>query len=228
MLELYHGSEMRVERPLLEKCRPNNDYGRGFYCTAHADLAREWACQKGIDGFCNEYCLDDARLNIVDLNAEPYTVLHWLSVLSENRIVSATAPTMVRGKAWLAERFHVDLSAADVVKGYRADDSYFGFARAFLRNEITLAQLERAMRLGELGEQCMLKSPAAFEALSFVGSELVDSKVYWPQRSRRDLDARAGFREIVAGPRADGEPRGGLYLATLMDMEEGGLHAVLR
>lgn len=55
----------------------------------------------------------------------------------------------------------------DVIIGYRADDSYFSFASAFLNNTISLAQLERAMFLGKLGEQVVLKSERAFSQLHF-------------------------------------------------------------
>ena len=30
-MELWHGSEVVVEHPSLDKCRQFNDYGRGFY-----------------------------------------------------------------------------------------------------------------------------------------------------------------------------------------------------
>ena len=51
---------------------------------------------------------------------------------------------------------------------------YFSFARAFINNEISLAQLSYAMRLGKLGEQFVLKSPVAFERIRFVSYEIAD------------------------------------------------------
>ena len=225
MLHLFHGSPVRIPAPSPEKCRANNDYGRGFYCTQHPDLAKEWACQKGVDGFCNEYLLDESDLVIVDLNGPGHNILNWLAVLSENRIINAVTPVMQRGQKWLAERFSVDLTRADIVKGYRADDSYFAFTRAFLRNEITLDQLSEAMHLGALGEQFMVKSPAAFAALRYQGATPAESAAYWPLRNRRDQEARARYQRIAAGPTSR---KPALYLANLMDMEEGDLYALLR
>ena len=46
----------------------------------------------------------------------------------------------------------------DVIIGYRADDSYFSFAKDFINNTISVEQLAEAMRLGELGIQIVLKS----------------------------------------------------------------------
>ena len=71
---------------------------------------------------------------------------------------------------------------------------YFSFARAFINNEISLAQLSYAMRLGKLGEQFVLKSPAAFERIRFVSYEIADNTEYYVKRKARDDEARAAFR----------------------------------
>lgn len=221
---LHHGSACAVTEPRLEKCRPNNDYGQGFYCTQHKDLAGEWACQKGHDGFVSSYEIDIGKLNIVDLNSNDRNILNWLAVLLENRLCRLSSPTMRRGARWLLDNYSVDLSGADIVKGYRADDSYFGFARAFLRNEITVAELSAAMRLGELGEQYMLKSPAAFEAIHFLEATPADSSRYWPLREKRDIQARAGFERIIENSGNDDESP---HIAELMKMTGGELDACL-
>lgn len=230
---LYHGSQTAVSAPSVEKCKPHNDYGRGFYCTQSEELAKEWACQEGIDGFANKYAIDLEKLDIIDLNSEPYNILHWLTILLENRIFDIAAPIMLEGAEWLRENFHVDTSHADVIKGYRADDSYFQFARTFLQNTITLEQLSRAMRLGELGEQYVLKSRQAFDSMQFISALPAGSAVYWPHRSARDSKARADFKAILQEPRTSTKGKAGsrtqrIYISTLMDMEEDELDACLR
>ena len=40
-LQLYHGSEHVIESPEFGKGRPYNDYGPGFYCTEHTEMAME-------------------------------------------------------------------------------------------------------------------------------------------------------------------------------------------
>ncbi len=57
---------------------------------------------------------------------------------------------------------------------YRADDSYFDFAEAFLNNAITVEQLSRAMRLGKLGEQIVLKSQFAFSKIKYERFEVAE------------------------------------------------------
>ena len=54
-MPLYHGSSFIIERPEFGKGNPFNDYGLGFYCTETLELAKEWACSMGQDGFANRY-----------------------------------------------------------------------------------------------------------------------------------------------------------------------------
>lgn len=190
---LYHGSNKKIEKPLFGKGKIYNDYGQGFYCTKHIELAKEWSCNEGIDGFVNEYELDTTGLKVLNLSSEEYTILHWLTLLVDNRRFRLSTPIMRRGVQWLKDYFLIDISEYDFIIGYRADDSYFSFARAFLNNEISLNQLNYAMRLGKLGEQYVLKSEKAFHQLTFKSVELADNTLYYARRKTRDEEARKAF-----------------------------------
>lgn len=87
--------------------------------------------------------------------------------------------------------------ACDIIIGYRADDSYFTFAKNFVVNGITLGQLQEAMKLGRLGEQIVLKSRRAFERLRFVEYESAPSEIYFKKKLERDQSARAEYRKRV-------------------------------
>ena len=190
---LYHGSNEKIEKPLLGKGKVYNDYGQGFYCTEHIELAKEWSCNEGVDGFSNKYELDTTDLRILNLSSEEYTILHWLALLMENRRFRMATPVMRRGAEWLKEHFLVDVSKYDLIVGYRADDSYFSFARAFISKEISLSQLNYAMRLGKLGEQYVLKTKKAFHQIEFKSAELADNTIYYARRKMRDDEARNAF-----------------------------------
>lgn len=190
---LYHGSNEKIEKPLLGKGKVYNDYGQGFYCTEHIELAKEWACNEGIDGFANTYELETSDLKVLNLSSNEYTILHWLALLMENRRFRVSTPVMRRGVQWLREHFFIDISKYDLIIGYRADDSYFSFARAFINNEISLSQLNYAMRLGKLGEQYVLKTEKAFHQLVFKSAELADNTIYYALRKKRDDEARNAF-----------------------------------
>ena len=192
-LVLYHGSPEIIEKPIYGKGKAYNDYGKGFYCTEILELAKEWACTEGVDGYANQYEIETDNLRILNLSADEYTILHWLALLMTYRKLRLSTPVMKRGAEWLKEHFLVDIDDYDAIIGYRADDSYFSFARAFVNNEISLGQLSHAMRLGKSGEQFVLKSPKAFESIKFVSYKSADNTVYYARRKVRDDEARAGF-----------------------------------
>lgn len=192
-LILYHGSPNIVENPAYGKGKRYNDYGRGFYCTEQLELAKEWACTEDIDGYANKYVIETEGLRILNLSSDEYTILHWLALLMAHRKLRLSTPVMRRGTAWLQEHFLVDVEAYDAIIGYRADDSYFSFARAFVNNEISLKQLSCAMKLGKLGEQFVLKTQKAFDAIRFESYEMADNKIYYARRKARDDEARATY-----------------------------------
>jgi len=201
---LYHGSDKVIDRPQYGLGKATNDYGRGFYCTEQVELAREWACPTRSDGIVNSYELDLGTLAVLDLNDPRYNILQWLHILVMNRPVRLESPIQEEGMAWIKEHFVVDISPYDVVRGYRADDSYFGFVRSFLENGISLGQLKRAMHLGNLGEQVVVRSRAAFEGLRFLGAEAVSWQEYHLRRIRRDEAARTQFQQEVGGRASEG------------------------
>lgn len=192
-LVLYHGSPDIIEKPAFGKGKAYNDYGRGFYCTEHLELAKEWACTEGVDGYANKYELDTAGLSVLDLSSDNYTILNWLAILMLHRKGRLSAPIAKQGREYLIQNFLPDFQNYDAIIGYRADDSYFSFARAFVSNTISLKQLGNAMRLGKLGEQFVLKSPKAFEAIRFIDYTVADNAVYYAKRKARDDEARAAY-----------------------------------
>ena len=70
--------------------------------------------------------------------------MHWLALLVNNRRFDLSTPIMRQGFYHLSKNFLLDVSNYDLIKGYRADDSYFSFAEAFLSNQISYKQLHEA------------------------------------------------------------------------------------
>ena len=213
-LTIYHGSQKIIEVPIFGEGRKNNDFGLGFYCTESNDLAKEWAVSSLHDGFSNRYTLDTEYLNILNLNSPDYTILNWIAVLVEHRLFSIKAPVSKRAKQYLIDNFSINVNAYDLIIGYRADDSYFDYAEAFLNNTITVEQLSRAMRLGKLGEQIVIKSKFAFSKIKFKGFELAEKDTYYVLRKARDDDAGLNYSSILE------EETDGLYI---LDIMRGGI-----
>ena len=210
IITLYHGSEQLIEEPTFGKGKPNNDFGLGFYCSESEDLAKEWAVSSLRNGFANRYTLDTEYLNVLNLNSPDFTILNWIAVLVEHRLFSIKTPVARRAKRYLVENFSVNVNAFDVITGYRADDSYFDYAESFLNNGITVEQLTRAMRLGKLGEQIVLKSRFAFSKLHYEGFDVADRETYFCLRKARNDKANRVYMEMLE------EESDGLYIQDIM------------
>lgn len=212
-LTLFHGSERIISSPTFGEGKKNNDFGRGFYCTASEDLAKEWAVSSLRDGFANRYTLDTEFLNVLKLNSPDYTILNWIAVLVEHRLFSIKTPVARRAKQYLIDHFSVNVNAYDLITGYRADDSYFDYAESFLNNGISVEQLAQAMRLGKLGEQIVLKSEFAFSKLTFEGFALAEKNKYYVLRKARDDAANQTYLNLLE------DADDGLYIRDIMKEE---------
>lgn len=213
--KLYHGSSEVIEKPLFGYGKPYNDYGLGFYCTDSLEMAKEWGVGKDQDGYANCYEIECDGLRILDLNAPEYCILHWLTVLLQNREFDIPSGLVLDAKEYLISNFSVDYMNYDAIIGYRADDSYFSFAQDFINGTISYRQLNNAMHLGKLGKQFVLKSKTAFEQIRFVGSEIAESSEWYAKKMLRDKTAHREYFSVERNRRQ----RGDLYIAQIMDEE---------
>ena len=116
-IDLWHGSSRVIKHPEYGLVKPNNDYGRGFYCTRSVDAGQmEWACAGLDDGFANRYTLATNGLTFLDLSQLPYTILNWLALLVENRRFQPTTTVAAQGIEYLKQVFLPDTRApSDVI-----------------------------------------------------------------------------------------------------------------
>ncbi len=212
---LYHGSDHVIERPTYGYGKPYNDYGLGFYCTDTLEMAKEWGVGKGRDGYANCYELDARGLSILDLNGPDYCILHWLTVLLENREFDMPSALAAEAREYLMRHFAVPYRDFDVITGYRADDSYFSFAQDFISGTISYRQLNNAMHLGKLGCQIVLKSETSFTRLGFVGYEDAPCSEWYAKKMLRDRDARREYFDTEKNRRQ----RGDIYITQILDEE---------
>ena len=197
-MKIYHGSPFIVEKPELSKGKASNDYGRGFYCTEDAEMAKEWACKgKEPPAFANAYELNLRGLTVLNLTEEPYTVLNWIAVLLANRTFQLDLEVAVEVRRYFIENFMPPVEDVDVVIGHRADDSYFNYAEAFVNNGLSIARLNEALRLGKLGTQVALRSEKAFMALRFIGADEAPWDEYHGRYISRDSAARREWRDSL-------------------------------
>lgn len=209
---IYHGSIDVIPVPHWGQGKSYNDYGLGFYCTEDLELAKEWACAMGKDGYANKYELNTDGLSVLYLNDKPYHILNWMSILLENRTFNISDGISSRAKQYIMDHYLPDYKQYDVIIGYRADDSYFSYASDFVDNTLSLEALKSAMKLGKLGEQVVMKSKKAFESLSFVESIPASAVEYFEKYKERDTKARLDYREL----KKNADPVEGVYVMDII------------
>lgn len=97
------------------------------------------------------------------------------------------------------EKYGIDTGDYDVIRGWRANASYFYIAKEFVRDNIDIDILEELLSLGGLGLQYCIKSKAAYANLREKSDELlvVPYAEFNDRYNQRDVSARNNMRELV-------------------------------
>lgn len=195
---LYHGSPNKVVVPQFGFGEDKHDYGKGFYLTDNIELAKEWAvCRPDeTNGWVHKYELETDDLRILDF--QKHNILSWLAELMKHRDASDSKRYKVLSKKFIAE-YGIDTREYDVIKGWRANASYFYIAKEFVRDNIDIEILEELLSLGGLGIQYCIKSELAYSKLTEVEDGLisVDYSEFNEKYNERDIIARKRMRELV-------------------------------
>lgn len=195
---LYHGSPEEKFTPEYGKGKDKHDYGRGFYLTDNKELAQEWAVciPDTVSGWVHKYELDCTGLKILDF--EEKGILVWLAELMKHRDADESRRYHVLSKKFI-EKYAIGTKDYDVIKGWRANASYFYIAKAFVRDEIDMDILEELLHLGDLGIQYCLKSEKAFQQLRELTEECeqVDYRIFNKKYNERDIHARSRMKELI-------------------------------
>lgn len=195
---LYHGSTQTIEKPLFNYGRADNDYGMGFYLTRLFTKAVAWAQNMGdSDAIVNKYELDISNLNV--LNLDNYGPLAWIAEIASNRpIKSELADEFLPD---FIKMYKVNTDDADVIIGYRADDSYTDVISAFCDGLLNCDEVQRLFYKGNLGEQYFIKSEKAFNTIKFISSEDVTFR-NTDEETMLEVEARNSVYSFIAQRRA--------------------------
>ena len=171
-MKLYHGSKLKIDKPVNGGSKIDNDYGPAFYLTRDLESAHEWACRNNTIGIVNEYELNTKSLKVLDLtDSSKYSVLNWLAILLHFRDLDDSFINSFRKRLkFIEDNYYIDVSKYDLVIGFRADDAYFRFPLDFVRGNLTLEQLEYSFMLGGLGIQHVITSQKGIDSLTFIKS----------------------------------------------------------
>jgi len=138
---LYHGSNVVFKRPLLSRCSPHKDFGRGFYLSDSFDVARRTALrtvrQHGGEPFVMVFEIDEKKMRQLPFKnfAQPGNRA-WAKFVLANRNpgMSASDHNRDRRYGW--------------VMGPIADDGLAFLFKMFERGYFTLGEVLQKMRFG--------------------------------------------------------------------------------
>ena len=195
---LYHGSPHQQVSPQYGLGDEKRDYGKGFYLTENLELAKEWAVCRPDErnGWVHKFSLDITDLKVLDF--QEHNILSWLAELMKHRDAADSKRYRVLSGKFI-EKYGIESESYDVIKGWRANASYFYIAREFVRDNIDVEILEELLSLGGLGIQYCIKSERAYEKLVEIKAELtcVDFREFNEKYNERDVSAREKMRKLV-------------------------------
>ena len=194
---LYHGSPNKIVVPKFGLGQERHDYGKGFYLTEDLTLAKEWAvCRPEREsGFVHSFELDTDVLNIFDFEKED--ILCWLCELMKHRDAADSKRYRVLSSKFI-EKYGKNTNSVDVIRGWRANASFFYIAKAFVRDEVDIDILKELMQLGGLGIQFCIKSEKAYQHLHKIGQVIsVDYHEFNAKYNERDANARIRMKELI-------------------------------
>ena len=198
IITLYHGTPNKLVVPQYGEGDEKHDYGKGFYLTESIELAKEWAvCRpNNTNGWVHKYELDTDGLRILDFQQRD--VLAWLAELMKHREAADSKRYRMLAEKFI-EKYGIDTGDYDVIRGWRANASYFYIAKEFVRDNIDIDILEELLSLGGLGLQYCIKSKAAYANLREKSDELlvVPYAEFNDRYNQRDVSARNNMRELV-------------------------------
>ena len=132
MMKLYHGSNMKVDKPDLSRSKPYKDFGQGFYLSAEEQQAKELAQSKvdqmkSGEPIVSEFLFDEKLMTSGDLHVkifDDYSV-EWAEFVLMNRDAKKPQPS----------------HDYDIVYGHIADDGVNYQLRRYWGGVITLPRL---------------------------------------------------------------------------------------
>ena len=203
-IPIYHGSPNKICKPQFGFGEDKHDYGKGFYTTLDFELACEWAVctSNGANGYVHKYLLDMRELSFLMIN-EKYGVLTWLATLAKHRSAANSKKYKLNEEKLIDKYYKKEIEEYDIIIGYRADDSFFKFAKQAIRGEVDISLLEDIMHQGKLGYQIFIQSKKAFSKIVEIEQceagyyREVDYQKYSEEYNNRDGSARDYVTELI-------------------------------
>ena len=164
---LYHGSNQEIMEIDLERCKPNKDFGRGFYLTSIKEQALRMAENTTrIYGGCpivTVYEIDEDVFHGGKLSIRIFPVrptIEWAQFIFNNRRFEdfdVQSPDCNKDNKY------------DIVIGPVADDRIAATIRRYMDDELDVEGLARKLTYRELSNQYSFHTPDALTYLKKAG-----------------------------------------------------------
>lgn len=187
MLTVYHGSTCRVEQPLAGVCRPNLDFGVGFYITDFREQATRWAfrmadIRQESNVWLNVYSLDIDACRNSSYHYLHFTTYdaHWLDFVVACR---------QGGTIW---------QDYDIIEGGIADDRVIRTIDLYIRGDYTRKEaLSRLVHQEPNNQICITSQKVIDEHLHFVDAILLPFPPLSKEVSNADVVMQGKYYGIV-------------------------------
>ena len=164
-MNIFHGSTVRVEKPLATACRDLLDFGKGFYVTNLREQAQQWALR--VAGTRN---VPTAWLNVYQLDIEKaYTHYNCLIFKAyDEKWLDFIIDSRNGGVQW---------QAFDLIEGGIANDRVFDSIELYLANLLTREEALRRLAAHQPNNQlCLINQQLIDECLHFKEAIRIDIK----------------------------------------------------
>lgn len=159
---LYHGSNLKIDKIDLSKCKPYKDFGQGFYCTTIKKQAEFMATRvvkrSGGVETVNTYELNEKIFQDADLNIKNFDKpsKEWAEFILNNRDRNYT---LINSKQCNFDNKY------DLVIGPVADDDIIVLFRTFINGLIDIDTLIKELTYKELTNQYSFHTEKALKYL---------------------------------------------------------------
>ena len=158
-MRLYRGSNTAFKEIDLELCRPNKDFGRGFYLTPDYDgaqkMARRTVKRYGGRPYVMAFEFDTESVSTIPVKRFLAPDVDWAMFVMANR------------RPQVASEDHNRDNRYGIVSGPIANDDLALLFRQFERGLVTVEMLVREMKFKQLTMQYSFHTETAISALKF-------------------------------------------------------------
>ena len=152
-MKLYHGSNTKIEKIDLSKCRPYKDFGQGFYLTEIKEQAEKMASRTAHiyegEPVVTEFEFDESALTKLSVKQFDEPNEEWALFVLANRSKESQQPT----------------HSYDIVIGPVADDDIAQLFRNFNDGYINLTMLVEGLKYKKVSSQYFFHTEDAIKYL---------------------------------------------------------------